>query len=242
LGYTGKSSDAPELKQKRAVLFGSLGNIANDPQVIEQARSLVQEYMKDPSSVDGTLAPVVVAVAAQHGDVALYNQFKSQMKDAKSPEQYYRYFNALAEFREPELIQQTLDWTLTPDVRGQDLFVLLNVIGNPKGQTAAWDFMRQHYDEIEKKTGGGLGGAAIFMYAAPQFCDQQKRDQVEQFFQQHSFPGTERNQKEAVETINGCMELRDQQTSKLAAWLSRNGTTNASLSSDSATSGSGMRH
>jgi hypothetical protein len=32
---------------------------------------------------------------------------------------------------------------------------------------------------------------------------------VRQFFQEHPFPRTERNQKQALETINGCIALRD---------------------------------
>ena len=52
---------------------------------------------------------------------------------------------------------------------------------------------------------------------------------MKQFFQQHPFPGTERNQKEAIEIINSCVELRDQQQSNLAAWLKQQGNaTNAS--------------
>jgi len=241
LGYTGKPGDAPEVKQKRAVLFRGMGNIGNDPEVIRQARTLVQEYMKDPASIDGTLAPAVITVAARHGDAELYNQIKSQMKNAKSPEEYYRYFYALADFPQTNLIQQTLNWTLTPEVRGQDLFVLFTALGNPNGQTLTWDFMRQHYGEIEKKTGGGLGGVGIFLYAAPEFCDAQKREQVEQFFQQHPFPGTERNQKEALETIDACIELRGQQASNLAAWLKQSGSDNASLSAGPEAH-TGMRH
>ncbi len=78
LGYNGRPSDTPEDKQKRAVLFEGLGNDANDPEVIQQARTMVQQYMKDPSSVDPTLAGAVIAVAARHGDAELYNQFKAQ--------------------------------------------------------------------------------------------------------------------------------------------------------------------
>jgi hypothetical protein len=102
--------------------------------------------------------------------------------------------------------------------------------------------MRSHYDDIAKKTGGGLGGAGIFQYAVQGFCDAQKRDQVEQFFQQHPMPGTERVQKESIETINSCISLRDQQAPKLAAWLQQNGTANASNSNGAASSSSGMKH
>jgi aminopeptidase N/puromycin-sensitive aminopeptidase len=56
LGYAANPSDSPTDRQKRAVLFNMLGTIGDDPQVIQQARSLVQDYMKDPHSVDPTLA------------------------------------------------------------------------------------------------------------------------------------------------------------------------------------------
>jgi len=64
---------------------------------------------------------------------------------------------------------------------------------------------------------------------------------VEQFFQQHPFPGTERNQKEALETIDACIELRGQQASNLAAWLKQSGSDNASLSAGPEAH-TGMRH
>ncbi len=49
LGYSGRPSDTPEQKQKRALLFEGLGNLADDPAVIQQAQHIVQQYMKDPN-------------------------------------------------------------------------------------------------------------------------------------------------------------------------------------------------
>ena len=50
-----------------------------------------------------------------------------------------------------------------------------------------------------KKTGGGLGGVGVFLYGAQSFCSTEKATEVKQFFDQHPFPGTERNQKQAIE-------------------------------------------
>jgi len=228
LGYTARPDDTPEQKQKRAILFEGLGNDANDPEVIQQARTMVQQYMKDPASIDPTLAGAVVSVAAHHGDTELYNQFKAQMQKVKSPQEYYRYFYGLADFPQPALIQQTLASTLTQEVRGQDLYILIGLLRNPASQNAAWDFMRGHFDELMKKTGAGLGGVGVFLYGTQTFCDTQKANEVQQFFQQHPFPGTERNQREAIEAISGCVELRGQQQNNLAGWLKQNGNSNAS--------------
>jgi aminopeptidase N/puromycin-sensitive aminopeptidase len=231
LGYSARPNDTPEQKQKRSILFRTLGNVAQDPAVIQQARTLVQQYMKDPTSVDPTLAGAVVTVAARHGDAELYQQYKAQLKTAKTPQLYYRFFYALAEFRQPALTKQTLDFALTPEVRGQDMFILANLLDKPVSQNATWDFMQQNSAEIMKKAGGGTAGFGLFLYGAQNFCSTQKAAEAKQFFDQHPFPGTERNQNETLEQINGCAQLRVQQESKLAAWLKQNGNMNASAGS-----------
>jgi aminopeptidase N/puromycin-sensitive aminopeptidase len=239
LGYNARPHDTPEQKQKRALLFEGLGNLADDPEVIQQSKVLVEQYMKDPSSVDGTLAGAVVAVAARHGDAELYNQFLAQIKKANSPQEQYRYFYALAEFPQPNLTKQTLDSVLTDQVRGQDLYILLPLLADPASQNQTWDFMRANFDKLMAKTGGGLGGVGIFLYGAQVFCSTDKAEQVKQFFQQHPFPGTERNQREAIEGIDSCVELRNQQQSNLAAWLKQQGgATNASAGGGTASGAS----
>jgi aminopeptidase N len=228
LGYAPRPGDTPEQKEKRAILFRTLGNIGEDQAVIQQASILVQQYMKDAASVDPTLAGAVVVVAARHGDAQLYAQYKAQLQKAGSPQEYYRFFYGLAEFPQQALLKQTLASTLTPEVRGQDLYVLINLLANPASQNATWDFMRENFDALMKKTGGGLGGVGVFLYGAQNFCTPEKASELKQFFDQHPFPGTERNQKEAIESINSCVELGGQQQSKLAAWLKQNGKMNAS--------------
>jgi len=228
LGYAARANESPTDRQKRAILFQTLGLLGDEPQVIQQASTLVQQYMKDPQSVDPTLVRAAIGVAARHGNAELYNQFKAQLKDAKTPEMYYRYFYALAAFPEQDLIQQTLASTLTPDVRSQDLYLLTNLMENPEGRDAAWNFMRKNYDALNAKTGGGLGGFGLFLRAAQSFCSQEREQEVQQFFAQHPIQGTERNQREALESIHSCAELKQQQETALAAWLKQNASMNAS--------------
>jgi aminopeptidase N len=181
-------------------------------------------------------------VAARHGNAELYNQFKAQLQKAKSPQQYYMFARALGQFPEDALIQQTLATTLTPAVRPQDLYMLLPMMGNPISQNATWDFMRKNFDQLYAKAGGGLGGVGVFLYGTGAFCSAEKADEVKQFFQQHPFPGTERNQKEVLESINGCVVLRNQQQSNLSAWLKQQGNnTNASQGGGGGSTGAGVR-
>lgn len=224
LGYAGRPNDTPADKQKRASLMYMLGNVADDPQVIAEAKQIVQKYMKDPTSVDGTLIRAATRVAAIHGDADLYAQYKAQLQKKLSPEAYYLYFYSLASFPSSALGQQTLDWSLTPDVRNQDLFILSALVQNPATRDVAWDFLRTHYDAINNKAGVGLGGASVILGAVKPLCDEKSLGELKEFFQQHQNLGTERNQKEAIEGVSSCIALRKQQQPQLSAWLQKTGT------------------
>ena len=68
--------DTPEKKELRATLFGSVGTIGKDPDVIAQAKELATKYIADQSSVDATLAQTAMAIAAVNGDAAFYDQLQ----------------------------------------------------------------------------------------------------------------------------------------------------------------------
>ncbi len=222
LGYAGRPDDTPADKQNRALLLYVMGNIGNDPTAIAQSNRIVQQYMKDPASVDGTLVRAAVQVAARHGGPELYAQYRAKLKENLPPEAFYLYFYGLAEFPSAALARQTLDWSLTSDVRNQDLYIIENLVDNPDTRTITWDFLRQHYDDIDKKAGGGLGGGGLFIDAMYSLCDEKSLAEVEQFFQQHPDVGAKREQKKAIETIGSCVDLRRQQRPKLSAWLQHN--------------------
>ena len=70
------AGDAPGKSLLRATLFGLLGNIGGDPQVILQARQISEQYLSNPASVDATLAARALNVAAQNGDAAFFDQLQ----------------------------------------------------------------------------------------------------------------------------------------------------------------------
>ena len=68
------------------------------------------------------------------------------------------YLFTLSQFGDQKLLQRTLDFAISPDVRSQDaLQVITGVMGNPAGEKLAWDFVRQHWTEVEK-AGGPFAG------------------------------------------------------------------------------------
>src|ERR1700728_3261907 len=222
VGWEPKPGESDEQRTLRARLFGALGYDARDPEALAEARKIADKGVADPSSVDHELAGAAMPLAALTGDAEFYNKVMAAMKDAKSPELYYGYFFTLPQFSDPKLLQRTLDFAIGPDVRSQDALQLVtNVLGNPAGQQLAWDFIRQHWSELEKA--GGPFASAQVVGATSVFCDAGLRDQVTEFFTAHKVEAAERTYKQSIERINNCVDLKTQQESQLASWLGQHG-------------------
>jgi aminopeptidase N/puromycin-sensitive aminopeptidase len=222
VGWEPKPGDTDEQRTLRSRLFNSLGYDARDPESLGEARKIADKAMADPSSVDHQFARGAFALAALNGDSEFYDRLMAATKNPKSPEEYYTYLFTLADFGDPKLLERTLEYAVTPDVRSQDaLGLVTSVLANPAGQKLAWDFIRQHWSDIEKA--GGPFASSEIVRATSVFCDATLRDQVTDFFASHHAEGAERSYKQSIERINNCVDLKSRQESQLASWLGNHG-------------------
>jgi len=222
VGWEAKAGESDEQKTLRSRLFNALGYDARDPEALEQGRKIADKALADPSSVDHELAGGAFTLAALNGDAAFYDRLMAGLKSPKSPEEYYLYFFTLPQFSDPKLLQRTLDFAVTPEVRSQDaLGLITSVLGNPAGEKLAWDFIQTHWDAIAKA--GGPFASAQIVGATSVFCDAGMRDQVTEFFTAHKVEAAERTYKQSIERINNCVDLKSQQEPQLASWLGQHG-------------------
>jgi aminopeptidase N/puromycin-sensitive aminopeptidase len=222
VGWEPKPGESDEERTLRARLMNALGYDARDPDTLAEARKIADKALSDPSSVDHELAGSAFPLAALNGDAEFYDKIMTALKNPKSPEEYYAYFFTLPQFSDPKLLQRTLDFSVSPDVRSQDALQLVTgVLANPDGQKLAWEFIRQHWTELEKA--GGPFASAQVVGATSTFCDAGLRDQVTEFFNTHKVAAAERTYKQSIERINNCVDLKAQQEPQLAAWLGQHG-------------------
>ncbi len=222
LGWQPAAGDDDDRKTLRARIMYALGYAGRDPEVLAEAARLAQQALDNPSAVDGTMAGTVFSLAALNGDASLYNKIVEHMKKAASPEEYYNSMDALTQFSDPKLLERTLQFALTPDVRSQDVPGLIaGVMENPAGNRIGWDFVRAHWAEIDKLLGGFNNGGLVA--ATGSFCDTELRDEVKEFFTIHQVTSAERTLRQALERVNYCVDLKSRQADQLAAWLQRHG-------------------
>jgi aminopeptidase N len=218
LGLLPTAGESEHQNILRTRVLRSLGATGGEPSVLAEARRWTHEVLEGRVPFDPELAPVFFALAAANGDVALYDKIMADLNAAGTPEEYDLYLRTITRFNSLPLLQRTLDYALSSEVRSQDAARLLAwVIQNPAGRDLAWNFVRAHWSDIAA-TGGPFANADLIV-ATGSFCDAAKGDQVRAFFSSQPTLIASRVVKQSLERINDCIDLRTQQESQLAAWL-----------------------
>lgn len=222
VGWEPKPGESDEQKALRPEVFAALTYAARDPETLATAHKIADQALNDPASVDHEMARAALGLSGLDGDEALYDRVMAALKNAKSPEEYYIYLFSLPDFTDPKLVQRTLDFAVSPDVRSQDaLSVISSVLRNPAGQTAAWNFIQTHWDAVQKS--GGPFASAEIIGATRSFCSAHMRDEVQSFYAAHKIDAAERTYRQSIESINNCVDLKSQQEPQLASWLGQHG-------------------
>jgi aminopeptidase N/puromycin-sensitive aminopeptidase len=219
----GSADESQDKKQMRALLLGVLGN-AGDPAVLAEAKTLAMRYVKDPSSVDPSLAQVALGVAASHGDAALYDDLLALSEKTSDPGIKTSALFLTASFKDPALVKRTLDLVAEGKVRNQDSWILLSALLNHREtREQAWSYIQQNWTKISAQFTTSSGSRVVA--AAGSFCSVEKRDEVLSFFATHKVVASERTLKQSADSINACVQLHQAQEPNLKQWLAARGTT-----------------
>ncbi len=220
LGFATRPGDSPEVQAMRGGVVAALGGIGEDPDVIREAKAAAPKILEGAPGVDRQLAAPFLAIAARSGDAALYDQIRAKLAASKSPEEYRLYLGALQSFTDPALVQKSLQFAVSPEMRSQDRASFLGaLVMSREARPVVWPYLREHWTEIEKtlppftvwRSAGALSAV----------CTPAERDEVKAFFAAHPSVA-ERGGSGALERIDDCIAFHQLQAPHLAAFLKEN--------------------
>jgi len=213
-----EKEDHAELRQ---TLFEALGE-ARDPQVLAEAQRLTEQLFSGQKAADPNIMDAAVALTAAKGDAAMYDRLMGVVTNTKDPDFREAALRALTWFQLPPLVERTLKFAVSDNVRSQDSWLLFAwMLDRRETQEQAWKFVREHWDEIERKATPGSG--AHIVEAAGAFCSVEKQDEVASFFAAHHVDSAERTLAKSLERIGDCAQLRAAQEPDLRRWLAAHG-------------------
>jgi len=204
----------------RPGLFGWLGYYSGqDSEIRAEAKRLVGAFMKDPSSVDVSLAGVALVVAAKDGNRELFDAYVSHYEAATDPTRRRLYLVALGAFTDPKLQQSALDYTLTDKVRPTDFYRPFDqMVFTEAGTDVAFSWMQANYDSVASKI--PLSWLSNLPYLADG-CSIERLETARAFFSQpeHQVDGTQANLRKVADAVTDCVNLRKREGASVEAFL-----------------------
>ncbi|MBI3457745.1 MAG: M1 family metallopeptidase [Candidatus Rokubacteria bacterium] len=151
LGWEPRPGESELERQLRGDLLRVLGTLGDDRETQARARELYARHQRDEAAVDPNVLPAVIAILAFCGGEPEYAEFLERFRRARTPQEEQRYLYALAGFRQPALLQETLRRTINGEVRTQDApYLVRALLSSVYARGLAWEFVRAHWETMAR--------------------------------------------------------------------------------------------
>jgi len=170
--------------------------------ILAEAKRRFAKFLKNKNSLAADLQEPVFALTAWQGDKKTYNKLLSLYKKAVLQEEKLRFLGAMCSFKQKNLLLKTLAYSLTSEVRSQNIRVpIMSVSANIHGRDILWPWLNKHWKKLVRKFGVGNPLAnRIVASIGPVINDKQEKE-VRNFFKKNPMPGTERILEQTLERV-----------------------------------------
>lgn len=204
----------------RSLTISSAGSYG-DTKIIKNAQKLFKDRNRNPIRAD--IRSTVYAIVAQNGGDKEWNLFKNLYLKEKMHEEKDRYGRALAQFRDKKLLEKTLNFAISKNVRTQDApFMIGAVWMNIYGRDLTWKFIKKNYKLVLKTW--GEGGHFLSRLLSPLGTHSTKKDadDMKKFFKKNLAPGSARTLEQAYEKIYSNISWIQSDKTQIKKWLNKN--------------------
>ena len=203
----------------RSTVLGQAGSYG-DRDILVEAEKRFARLTGDFGSLHPDIRGTVYNLAAEQGDRSTYDRLWDLEKRANLHEERMRLLGALTRFRQPELIQETLERSLSPEVRSQDTpMVVVSAAANRHGRDLTWQWAKDNWAELDRRY--ARGGFAIMRLVAitGNFATLKRAQEVEEFFEAHPVPAAKRTVWQSLERIRLNVKWIETNQTQLASWF-----------------------
>lgn len=218
LGWQAMKEESDLTRRLRGQLIGAMGRLANDSEVIDRCRQLVDEMLIDSRPVDPEICRAALFVTAAHGNKPDYQRFFEMYKKTSAPHEQQRWLLALAGFDEAELATETVKASLDGRIRTQDsAWVIGATLANRQHGAAAWRQLRKMWETFvklptmtQRRTIEGIPALSRPEVAA----------EVEAFFAETKLPHATKSVAQNLERLRANVEMRERETKAVKEFFS----------------------
>lgn len=185
----------------RSTVLTELGRY-EDEKTLAEASNRFLLFTEDQRAVHPDIRTVVFALTAKRGDRSTYDKMWELQEQANLEEEKVRLLRALVRFEHPELLRETLERALSPDVRTHNtISIVVGVALNHQGRNLAWEFLKTNWEEFNRRYGEGGFGLMRLLGITESFTTREKLNDIEAFFEMNPVPAGDRKILQSIEEV-----------------------------------------
>lgn len=203
----------------RPIVLSSLAK-SGDKTVINLAHELFDNHIKG-QTITPNMRAFVYTTIGRDGTKSDFEKIRQLYMRAELQEEKRRLFVGLATSKDPILIQQALDMSLSQAVRPSDSIIYLaQIMANRYAKEQAWQFIQSNWKTLYKNFSSSHLMALVPTMVGNAFVTRQKADEIKNFFDSHASVGIERSVAQAIEQILIYDSWRNRDSSAIANYFS----------------------
>jgi aminopeptidase N len=220
LGFRSKPGEDEDTRLLRPALMGVALLGAEDPDLIAQAKSLADAWLRDHTVLEPDMVGLVLTAAARNSGRAFFDRLLAAARAEKVRRERQEMLNALGRFRDPALAREALKLVLSGEFDPRETVAILSgVSGEPETAELALHFVKENFEQMAAKLPEDLMAYAPAF--ASGFCDSGHRAEVEGFFRDRStrFRGGPRTLDQILEKMSLCEANKKAQQASVLEFL-----------------------
>jgi puromycin-sensitive aminopeptidase len=218
LGWEEKKGEPYFDSLLRPTVLG-LASLGKNEAVVHEALSRFNR-MKKSEDERPDLRGVIYGTAVRNGGQKEFAKLKKFYEKTTSATEKVTLASSLCAFKQPELYNEALSIIKSPLVRAQDIsYWVAYSFSNRHAKRAAWRWMKQNWDWLEKNLGAELGFARLPAYAARSFARGEFKAEFSEFFEPRLTPAVAREYRKGLETIDWQTAWRDRDMATIRSFF-----------------------
>ncbi|KAF9286925.1 hypothetical protein BGZ68_002411 [Mortierella alpina] len=227
LGWTYPEGEDPLVGNLRALAIRYAGR-AGDPEIVTEAQRRFSIFMKerDMSAIPPDLRfPVFEIVLRSTTGVEEYEAIVEYYRETYMPDEKVVALTVLGYGHTPELINRTLAFAMSPEVRTQDILTAIATLrSSVSGRAELWNFMRHHWDILVERHCDDIRFLDYFvLLSIGSFSSIERYREVQEFFINKDTSLYERHLATCLEGIRMHILWLERDRQDVEQWLRVNG-------------------
>ncbi|KAH7235684.1 peptidase family M1-domain-containing protein [Fusarium tricinctum] len=224
IGWDITDADDFTAQRFKALMFGKAAIVEDEP-TKKAAFELFEKFINgDRDALQPNLRSSVFGVVLTYGGEKEYNAVLKEYETAKQSSERNTALRSLGFAKDPALIERTFKYTLSDNVKTQDIYMPLSALrAHKQGVLALWGWVKENWDVLIKRLPPGMSLLGdMVAISTSSFTHNDQISEVKSFFEEKGSKGFDLELAQSLDAIKAKQNWLARDKEDVKQWLRDN--------------------